>query len=101
MEQRFGKPYLWLLGDTGAFDILGHATGEAALAGGELLGFGSANPRTEELFLTGSYTTYYGRALAVVRAGAAGKVEITAMGKKYGKQRAEIEILNVIYRKTC
>lgn len=36
--------------------------------GGELLAFGSANPRTEETFHSGSYTTYYGAALAVVRA---------------------------------
>ncbi len=35
--------------------------------GGELLAFGSANPRTEEEFLSGTYTTYYGRALAIVR----------------------------------
>ena len=35
--------------------------------GGELLGFGSANPRTEEDFCSGVYRTYYGRALAVVR----------------------------------
>ena len=35
--------------------------------GGELLGFGSANPRTEEEFCAGVYTTYYGRSLAVVR----------------------------------
>lgn len=34
---------------------------------GELLGFGSANPRTEESYLTGRFTTYYGRALAIVR----------------------------------
>lgn len=35
--------------------------------GGELLAFGSANPKTEEDFLRGSYRTYYGRAQAVVR----------------------------------
>lgn len=34
---------------------------------GELLGFGSANPRTEESYLDGSFTTYYGHALAVIR----------------------------------
>lgn len=39
------------------------------VTGGELLAFGSANPRTEERFDAGSYTTYYGRALAAVRAG--------------------------------
>ena len=46
--------------------------------GGELLAFGSADPRTEERFDAGEYTTYYGRALAVVRAEKAGVVKITA-----------------------
>lgn len=41
----------------------------AYVEGGELLGFGSANPRTVDSFVTGTYTTYYGRALAVIRAG--------------------------------
>ena len=35
---------------------------------GTLLGFGSAAPRTEEEFTTGTYTTYRGRAQAVVLA---------------------------------
>ncbi len=48
--------------------------------GGELLAFGSANPRTEERYDSGSFTTYYGRAMAIVRAGHAGKVKITAKG---------------------
>ncbi len=43
---------------------------------GELLAFGSANPRTEERFDAGEYTTYYGRALAVIRAGASGAVRV-------------------------
>ncbi len=43
----------------------------------ELLAFGSANPRTEERFDAGEYTTYYGRALAVVRAGEDGCTALT------------------------
>lgn len=35
--------------------------------GGELLGFGSANPRTTESFVDGIYTTHYGNAQAIVR----------------------------------
>ena len=52
--------------------------------GGELLGFGSANPRTEEDFLSGTYTTYYGRALAAIRKpkGSAGSVEIKGEGSE-------------------
>ena len=48
--------------------------------GGELLAFGSANPCTEEQYHTGSFTTYYGHALAIVRAGESGSVKITAGG---------------------
>lgn len=45
---------------------------------GSLLGFGSANPFTEESFTDNVHTTYQGRALAVVRAGhQAGKVKVT------------------------
>lgn len=45
---------------------------------GELLAFGSACPRTEEDILEGEYTTYYGRALAVVRAGRPGTMTLRA-----------------------
>ncbi|WP_099466874.1 glycoside hydrolase family 2 protein [Konateibacter massiliensis] len=50
--------------------------------GGELLAFGSANPRTEEQYHTGSFTTYYGRAQAIVRSKAAGNCKITVSGEK-------------------
>ena len=53
-----------------------------AVEGGELLGFGSANPRTEERFDSGSYTTFYGRAMAVVRAGQGGSVTVKVSGGK-------------------
>ena len=46
--------------------------------GGELLAFGSANPRTEERYDSGTFTTYYGRAMAVVRAGEKGQVTVIA-----------------------
>lgn len=42
----------------------------AAVTGvGMLAGFGSANPITEENYTTGSFTSYRGRALAVIRSG--------------------------------
>lgn len=59
-----------------------------SVEGGELLGFGSANPRTEERFDRGEYATYYGRALAVVRAGECGAMKVTANGKE-----CEIEVV--------
>ena len=45
---------------------------------GELLAFGSANPRTIEDVHTGKYTTYYGRALAVVKATKKGVIRVKA-----------------------
>lgn len=53
---------------------------KVSVENGELLGFGSANPRTEESFTAGEYRTYYGRALAVVRAGENGKTVVSANG---------------------
>lgn len=53
-----------------------------SVTGGELLAFGSANPRTEERFASGSYTTYYGRAMAALRMGKAEKAVITATDSK-------------------
>lgn len=47
---------------------------------GELLGFGSANPRTEESYQTGRFTSYYGCAQAVVRPGAGCVVRVSADG---------------------
>ena len=58
--------------------------------GGELLGFGSANPRTEERFESGKYTTYYGLAQAVVRAGETGTVTISIHGDGVKAGNAEI-----------
>lgn len=46
--------------------------------GAALIGFGSANPRTEETFISGEYRTWYGHALAVYRL-TAEKAVITAV----------------------
>lgn len=53
------------------------------VAGGKLLAFGSANPRTAEDFLSGSYTTWYGRSQAVVLVEER-NLTITASGEKLG-----------------
>lgn len=60
---------------------------KVSISGGELLAFGSANPRTGEDFDSGEYKTYYGRALAAIRAGDKGKLTVTANGVS-----ADIEI---------
>jgi hypothetical protein len=61
--------------------------------GGCLLAFGSANPRTGESYLSGSFTTYYGRSQAVVRANKAGTIRITAYGGNMENAFAEIKAL--------
>lgn len=48
---------------------------------GELLGFGSANPRTEERFDEGTYTTYYGNALAIIKANGSGELTVKVSSK--------------------
>lgn len=55
--------------------------------GGELLAFGSANPRTQENFDEGTYTTYYGKALAAVRVEKDCTITVTD-----GKETAKAEI---------
>lgn len=59
---------------------------------GELLAFGSANPRTEDDFTEGSYTTYYGRALAILRANANGEITVHVSDPDGNKAIAIISI---------
>lgn len=56
-----------LVGSNGQIECNKDTCLKVEVEGGELLGFGSANPRSEESFLSGSYTTYYGRSQAVIR----------------------------------
>ena len=55
-----------IVGENGVVESNADRKLTVTVDGGELLGFGSANPRTEECFNEGSYTTYYGMALAAV-----------------------------------
>lgn len=63
-----------LLGSNGVVESNADRRLKVTVENGELLGFGSANPKTTESFVTGTYTTYYGCALAAVRCGKSGKV---------------------------
>ncbi len=54
--------------DAGITKPLERGTLHAEVTGGELLGFGCAAPYNEGSFVTGETGTYYGEALAVVRA---------------------------------
>lgn len=46
--------------------------------GGNLLAFGSADPRTEESYVSGEFTTYYGKAQIIVLRENAGEIKVTA-----------------------
>lgn len=61
---------------------------EVSAAGAELLGYGSAAPRTEDSYLTGEFRTYYGRSQAVVRPGKVKEIEIKV--KKGGQEYTRI-----------
>lgn len=56
-----------LAGENGVVESNADRKLTVSVQGGELLAFGSANPCTREQYHTGSITTYYGRALAVIR----------------------------------
>jgi len=73
-----------ITGENGVVECNADELFTVSLEGGDLLGFGSACPRTEEDFLTGSYTTYYGRAQAVVRVGI-GSATLKVWSKSYGE----------------
>ena len=65
-----------IVGQNGVMESNADRKLSVTVEGGELLAFGSANPRTEEQFNVGSYTTYYGKALAVIRMGEYGNVKL-------------------------
>ena len=82
-----------IVGDNGIVESNADCKVTVHVEGGELLAFGSANPCTEEKYDSGSFTTYYGRALAVVRAGDGSSLVVTAQSKQ-NTARAEIMIVD-------
>jgi hypothetical protein len=81
-----------LVGENGVVECNADTRLEVAVEGGELLAFGSANPRTEENYHDGNFTTYYGKAQAVVRAEKAGIVRISVCGNGLEPAVAEITV---------
>lgn len=78
-----------LVGGNGILECNSDRALTATVTGGTLLGFGSANPRTEDQYTTGACSTYYGRAMAVVLAGDDGEIALTVSD---GKQSASVTI---------
>ena len=74
-----------LRGENGEIESHADEILTVSVRGGELLAFGSADPKTEETFHSGSYPTYYGRSLAAIRITDA-EAEITASGAALGAE---------------
>jgi hypothetical protein len=79
-------------GENGIVECNADVKLKVTVDGGELLAFGSANPRTEESFHSGSYTTYYGRAQAVVKGNFAGSLKVHVTGDGLEEAIAEITV---------
>lgn len=61
---------------------------------GTLLALGSARPNMGENFFSDTHTTYYGKALAVVRGGdAPGKITVTVKAKGLQAKMLELEVI--------
>ena len=69
-----------LVGDNGMIWANRDTKLDIQVEGGQLLGFGSARPNTEERFQSGSYTTYYGQSQAIVKANGS-QVKVTVSGE--------------------
>jgi hypothetical protein len=67
---------------------------DVSVEGGKLLAFGSANPRTPEPYNIGSFTTYYGKAQAVIRAEKEGAIRITMCSGDMQLVSAEIKAID-------
>ena len=65
---------------------------KVSVEGGTLLGLGSACPYQEGSFLDDETDTYYGEALAVVRAAAPGMLKLTVTDGRYtGRAAVPVE----------
>ena len=84
-----------LVGENGVTESNADVKLTASVDGGTLLGFGSANPRTVDDFTKGEYTSYYGKAQAVVRADEARTIKLTINAEGFGSQVVTINVKEV------
>jgi hypothetical protein len=78
-----------LQGENGVTESNADRTLTARVENGTLLAFGSANPCTKEQYHTGTFTTYHGQALAIVRADKPGKLVLSVSD---GTQTAQAQL---------
>jgi hypothetical protein len=81
-----------LTGENGIVESNADQELHVSIRNGELLGFGSANPCTEERFDSGIYSTYYGKALAVIRTGSKGETTVKVTGEGLEPAIAKITV---------
>ncbi len=82
-----------LVGENGVLESNGDRHVHVEVAGGDLLGFGSAKPNPEEGYLSGDCELFYGQAMAVVRAGDSGELRVTARDETGGVAGARVDVL--------
>ena len=78
-----------IVGENGIVESNADRKMTVTVEGGELLGFGSANPCHKEQYHTGSFTSWYGRTLAVVRK-TTEKLSVTVRAEGMAPVTAEI-----------
>ena len=83
-----------IVGENGIVEHNYDRTLTVQVQGAKLLGFGSANPRTEERFETGVYTTYYGRSLAVLLAESS-EIQLTVTADDFAPVTVNIPVQEV------
>lgn len=81
-----------ITGENGIVESNDDHTLTVSVENGELLGFGSANPCTTQRFGSGTYTTYYGRALAAVRGNMQGTLTVSVSGEGIESRQIEIAV---------
>ena len=82
-----------IAGENGVVESNADTELACSVTGGRLLGFGSANPCTEERYDSGHFRTWYGRCMAVVYADHPGKMKVTVSGEQLCGE-AEIEVVH-------
>ena len=94
-EARAGKLLyveLLLTDDRGIVESNADRTLRIEATNAEILGFGSADPRPEVPFITGSAKTHYGRAQAVLRPLAGGELTITVIDENGARTETVLHV---------
>ena len=81
-----------IIGENGVVESNADRLLHVSVEGGELLGFGSAKPNPAESYLDGNFSSWNGRALAVVRAYSEGTITVCVHDDSSLKADAIIEV---------